>query len=185
MAIPAAPVVAGITAEGLVAAQSSANKASGVVKDVLNTLKEPIISFHWEAPRDKYGNIKIGQKMLLGNVDLNITGGLILGMIALGLGWEALNWFAQSFKQSSSAVVPGLDLLLFATSGNPMFLISMVYGPDGKPLKDAQGNPKTVTKPVSFGQAYNILLRDLTLGGPGVLAGQLASMAKALAPTGP
>jgi hypothetical protein len=137
------------------------DQAAGMIKTVLKALDHPVLAFHWSRNPKKFNG-----PLVLDSVDMNITVGLILGMVLAGLGWEAANWFAKglaSGNDGDATVIPDIAALLTA---NPvLWLVTDIFG---NPVVDkSTGAQKTATVPATFGAAFNQMMRNITVAGPG------------------
>lgn len=114
-----------------------------------------------------------------------LTNGMVLGMVLFGLGWEAAQWFA------TETGTPMLDLLnpvnwieLNLETGSPIYMAAVALG--FAPASPIGANAvKSVKVPPSFGVAFNAMMRDLTVGGPGWLASRLKDLMAGLTPGTP
>jgi hypothetical protein len=155
-------------ASTIVGGKVAADQSAGLIKTVMDALNKNVLSLHWE--RDP----KKSSKMRLGSVDVNVTTGLILGAAALALLWEIGNWFAQGFEGNagSNSFLTDAELV----SGPAGWITLGLTDLFGNPVKDSSGNQKTVSAPPTFGAAYNNMLRNFTLAGPGQAAQTLMNM---------
>jgi len=169
------------------------DQAAGLIKTVMEALNHDLVSFRWERDPKNY------RKMKLVSVDVHITTGIVLGAAALALLWEIGNWFAKgiaSWNGGDAAAIPDvlslitLNPVLFV-AGNvlPGFLnpatnpfISPLLNP---PKAGEKGKPQTVAIPSTFGAAFNAMMRDATVAGPGFAAQMLRNFAGTMAPTTP
>lgn len=157
-------------------AKIGADEAAGVIKSVLNALNHDILTVRWERDPKKH------DKMRLASVDFHVTNGLVLGMVLLGLAWEAANWFASGgiFNSSSPENVILTDALLAPEQYVTIFLSDIF----GKPITNPDGSQKSVQVPATFGAAYNQMMRNLTVAGPGTLAQGMVNLVGRLQKTG-
>jgi hypothetical protein len=151
-----APAAAGAIAGGKLAGDT----ASGIIKDIAKALEHDFLSLHFERDPKNY------KKMRLASFDINVSDGLILGGVALALIWEIGNWFANAMSKGEGTVVNILEDIISPAS----FVTSIVTDILGNVVKDPQGNPKTVQAPATFGGAFNLAMRNITLAGPGTAA---------------
>ena len=160
MAAPAA----GLAALGL-DAKTATEASKGIIRAITTGLEHPVVSLHWEPDPKNY------KKLKLTGVDVKITTGLILGSVALALLWEAANWFAQALSSSpagSGAAI--LDVTGLVTANPVLIALADILG---NPIKDSNGQQKTVTAPATAGAAYNVFIRNTILAGPSPIAAAL------------
>ena len=155
MAIPAA-------LGGAVASKLSKDETAGIIKSVMNALERDIVAFHFE--RDKNTG-----KQVLQATDVHVTTGLVLGTAFLALLWEMSNWFAAAIAKGLGGDTEGIPNILALVSP-PEFETLVLADFVGNEIKDAAGNVKTVQAPSTFGAAFNLMLRNMTVAGPGQAA---------------
>jgi hypothetical protein len=186
----AAASLAGSTIGGEVAAK----EAAGLIKTVVDALNHNLVTFRFG--RDP----KNHKKMRLESVDVNVTVGLVLGAAALALLWEIGNWFAKSgIGGGDGSAVP--DVLSLLTANPTLFLVanagSIASGAENafasanktvlgwfgvkQATHDQAANPpagtSVVAAPSTFGAAYNAMMRDFVVGGPGTAAAVMRNLA--------
>jgi hypothetical protein len=155
-----------MAAAALLGAKATGEETAGAIKQVLDALNKDLISFHWaKNPRT--------HKLELVSVDVKITVGFVLGGAALALLWEIANWFAQSgIGQATNAEnVP--DIIGLLTLNPVAIALTDLFG---NPILNSDGSKKTVTAPPTFGAAFNTMMRNLTVAGPGQLALTLVNL---------
>lgn len=163
-------------APAALAGQVAAKEGAGIVKAILNALERDVVHFHFERDPKNY------KRMRLESFDININTGLILGLILCGLGWEAANWFAQALSKDADVASAILNPAQWTKDVITMdFSLSPILTALGLNKPKTPGAPTTATAPSTFGAAYNSMLRDLTVAGPGLAASSLRDVvAKAL-----
>lgn len=154
-----------------VAGKTAAVEGAGVIKTLLEGLNKSIVSVH------VIRNPKNYKKMQISSIDINITAGLIIGAAGLAILWEIANWFAQSGAGGGTPGSISTDLELV---GGPAGWITLgITDLLGNPVLNSDGSQKTATGPGTFGAAYNQMLRNLTLAGPGQAASSLLNLVAA------
>jgi hypothetical protein len=177
--------------------EAGAKEAQGAIKTLVEALDKNIISFDW-------GRDPKTRKLVLQGVHVNVTSGLILGGIALALIWEAGNWFANALDAGKGGALPDLiDLmnptiplaeavagsaasfdywLLKALTTNPITGTSLLSTPSGGSNSASSTASKQALMPTTAGQAYNAMVRDAILAGPGTVAAQFRNAITNLIP---
>jgi hypothetical protein len=160
-----------------------AKAAEGALRKLVDALNQSIVTFDW-------GRDPKTRKIVLQGVHVNVTTGLVLGGVALALFWELGNWIAQALNNAGPDVIPDLSDLMTA----PAKVLSTVPGSPWWVYKEITSllphsgtepttpTTKTVAVPATAGQAYNAMIRDLILSGPGTAANQLAALVAKLIP---
>lgn len=154
-------------ASALIAGRVAAEESAGAVKKILEALNEKVVSLKWEKNPKTH-------KMELVSVQVNVTTGLVLGGAGLALAWEAANWFARAGVGGATNpmnVIAAEDMLA-GPGGWIDLAITDIFG---NAIKTETGAPKTVQAPPSFGAAYNVMLRNFVVAGPGTIAAELVS----------
>jgi len=176
------------TAASMLGGKVAAEEAKGLIKTVIDALNHDLVSFHWERDPKNY------RKMKLVSVDVHITTGIVLGAAALALLWEIGNWFAKAFASQGgdAAAVPDilalitLNPVLFVAGNTIPWLANPATNPFIAPLlnppKGGSGKPQTVAIPSTFGAAFNAMMRDMTVAGPGLAAQLARNLAGTMAP---
>jgi len=173
-----------------------AQEAQGAVKQLVEALNKSIVTFDWARdPKTR--------KLVLQGVHVNVTTGMILGGVALALLWEAGNWIAQAINKNGSGAIPDLvDLMIpglaipglaVTAAGTSLWIakevaslvpsnVSTTTPTTLEPHHPGSAPTKTVVAPATAGQAYNAMIRDVILAGPGTAAAQLATLVARLIP---
>ena len=144
----------------LLAGKTASKTAEGLIRTVINALEHPIISLHWSRDPKDY------KKFVLTEVDVKITTGLVLGGIGLAMLWEVGSWFANALSKygGGDEVVDAVELV---TGLSFLIPLTDIFG---NIIKDpTTGAQKTVNAPPTAGAAYNALIRNGILAGPGPL----------------
>lgn len=150
--------VAGLGAVAAPVIDLASSGAKSLFASISDALKTPVLHIKWER------NPKNFKKMIITEVEANVT----VGLIAVGLGgallWEMADRFASAWPNGGGGA--SLIELTFAPAYGIIELPSWILQAMGIPAGT------TVKAPKTFGAALNTTLRDLTIAGPGTL-GQL------------
>lgn len=150
---------------------------------IAEAMNKEIVHVHWG--RDP----KNHRKMRVEAVDLNLTTGFVLGAVGLAMLYEAAAWLSNAISQGKGgpAVV---DLAEFLSPAAFIVLTEMpAYWNAATGLASALSNPLTVTTttpagtppsvvkvPPTAGAAFNLMVRDLIVAGPGTWSKMLANL---------